>query len=127
MNHYSDKGSRKFSRRYRGPFVVDSRRGVNYKILGGLRGPKWVHHDELRPWFERSVPQKAPSISGEPEAVRRELDVGDSESSSEDEAVGEDEAMGEDEAVVEDEAVGERVSRAARRRPPGWLRDYYVF
>ena len=53
--------------------------------------------------------------------MRRELDVGDSESSSEDEAVGEDEAMG------EDNAVGERVSRAARRRPPGWLRDYYVF
>ena len=49
LNHYSDKGSGKFSRRYRGPFVVDSRRGVNYKIVGGLRGPKWVHHDELRP------------------------------------------------------------------------------
>jgi transposase InsO family protein len=52
-NHYPEANNRKFSQRFRGPFVVVQRKGTSYKIQDESQRAKWVHHDELRPWKER--------------------------------------------------------------------------
>ena len=131
VNHYPDSHNRKFSQRYRGPFIVQCRRGVNYKIVSDSQKSRWVHHDEIRRWFERkgSLRLDAPAAP----AVRRDaavaVGVGDDnrqvnyDSSSSDS----DSDSVDSESVVE-ESVPD-VSRrypTRSRRPPRWWRDYYV-
>ena len=66
---------RKFSARFRGPFVVTRRKGVVYEISDGVHRPRWIHHDELCPWHENvrlwpaeSVPT-APRVNVDGESV----------------------------------------------------------
>ena len=121
VNHYPERHNRKFSARYRGPFVITRRRGVGYEIVDGSQRPRWIHHDEIRPWKEvrrRDAVESARSRgrsggrgdSGPADSSRVPLD--DSESSSGGES---DDEVG----------AGAPVVRPQRnRRPPVWWKDY---
>lgn len=62
---YADRACWKFFVRFRGPYTVNDRKGVNYRI-GRLmeRQRRCVHHDELLPWKDRDR-----SVALAPEAL----------------------------------------------------------
>lgn len=70
-NHYPESHNRKFSARFRGPFEVEARRGVNYKIGGGAGQSRWVHHDELRPW--KMVQKEEIAVAGDYQKVEADV------------------------------------------------------
>ena len=127
VNHYPNGSNRKFSPRYLGPFVVECRRGVNYRIVGHSQSrPLWVHHDELRPWLERRMPVESgkPSVSTQTGEGEHGEDLGSglqdetsSSSSSSDES---------EDHTREQDAVGVRSPVLRNRRPPVWMKDYYT-
>ena len=116
INHYPERGNRKFSARYRGPFSIARRRGVNYEIVDGTRRPKWVHHDEVRPWLEGETQGKKGC-----RAPRRSREVSSG-------ATGLAEAQGllesSEEESDQEGSVTQSERPRRRRRPPVWLRDY---
>lgn len=126
VEHYPDIRNRKFSRRYRGPFVVECRRGVNYKISGNSQRSRWVHHDEIRPWLERSGLREfgaPPASTQTSDTVRLDLKDGfqDETSSSSNESESDSETR-----MEETVPSSPRFPTRGSRRPPGWLRDYYT-
>ena len=71
---------------------------------------------------------EAPLISEKHEEVGTESAAGSNESSSdEDECHGERSGQDSQEEVQDGSLVDGRQSRASRRPPPCWLRDFYVF
>ena len=121
-NHYPDRLNRKFSARFRGPYWVRARKGVNYRIDGGKERARWVHHDELLPWRSRAVVQKTGSTDGgareeQANGDRGVQEVGMDAGSSSDEDGG---ACGV--AGSAEEACVRRSGRV--RRAPAWMRDY---
>lgn len=123
-NYYPDRNYRKFSARFRGPFVIHDRRRVNYKIGGGKERLRWVHHDELLPWRDRSPDEVLLDSRGLREGGSRpdseevenggmnpesSSDSGDSDSDAE---------------LAETTSVLRRSLRS--RRPPSWMRAYEV-
>lgn len=132
-DHYPDRDNRKFSARFRGPFVIKSRRGVNYEISDAKARPRWVHHDEIFPW----------SSDNDPPMLARGRDHGEAErslqgfsSSSRDQALIEEDSSSENTVSESSDSSDEEsaeegnntaLRRSSRcRRPPCWLRDFYV-
>ena len=121
-NHYPYRCNRKFSARFRGPFTVKSRRGVNYQISDGHRWTRWVHHDEIFPWRGREDEKRwsgrdvgAPSHTPRDRTGRdvQSFECSDTSSESESSCASDSEAP-----------LPRRSTR--RRRPPVWLTDYEV-
>ena len=135
-NRYPNRNNRKFSDRYIGPFTVEARKGVVYKIMFKDGRYRWIHHDDLLPWRGDACdgsgqdPGEAVDQGQECRDIEERRDAGmlmESESSSgesdEENEVHEDDRG----AVVEPSSSSVVTRRSARdRRPPGWLRDFYV-
>ena len=120
-NHYPDRSNRKFSQRFRGPYEVRDRRGVNYKVDCGNGRSRWVHHDELLPWRSRSQVQSSPATNGcragegsgaEPE--QRATFVGDEDAKCESDSISDEGGDAVSDAVCSEVRVSQR--------PPAWMR-----
>lgn len=124
-NLYLTRWNRRFSAKFRGPYEVLARKGVNYRIGGGANKSRWVHHDELSPWKASSQvlsspddPRSAAGSEGRSVDVREDFFDSETSSAESDDSDGVAGPSGSGEAMV-------RVPRRTRQ-PPIRMRDYYV-
>lgn len=101
---------------------METRKGVNFRIGGGAKRSRWVHHDELRPWRMSAKEGASVGVGGQ------ELDAAGSRGSeafgSEDS--GSDSSSGSEGSGLEDEeqVVEGRPQRS--RRQLVWMKDNVV-
>jgi hypothetical protein len=125
-NHYPESRNRKFSARFRGPFEVEARRGVNYKIGGGRGGQsRWVHHDELRPW--RTVQREEVAVSGDCQRVEaRGSEVVEEVNGQDPGSDSSSDSCSEGGGVEEEEERMVEMRPQRSRRQPVWMKDYVM-